>query len=88
MRHLQTTTVTRRISKGIVRRKKRNSRKLISPRVFGKLNNGIISMKVFGGIVCCKFLSETNNKRAHAWSDTPAKAYRSMLRNYHLKYAS
>lgn len=88
MRHLQTKAITRRISKGIARRKKRSSRKLISPRAFRNLYQGNISMRAFGGIVMCKFVSESKQTIAHAWSETPAKAYRNMLRNFHLKYAS
>lgn len=86
MRHLQTKANPGRNSKGIAKRRKRNLRKLISPRIFNTIHNGKINLKTFGGLVICRFTS--NDKQAHAWGEKPSKAYRNMLRNFHLKYAS
>lgn len=86
MRHLQTTAIPGRNSKGIARRRKRNIRKLISPRTFQTLHSGRISLRTYGKIVLCRFYS--HEKNVHAWGPTPAKSYRNMLRNFHLKFTS
>jgi hypothetical protein len=87
MRHLQTNVISRRISKGIARRRQLG-KKLISVRKFCEINEGRVFMRVFGEQVLCKFFSDKHQKYAHAWSSRPSKAYRNMLRNFHEKYAS
>lgn len=84
MRHQTKTVITRRNSRVIA--KQRRIRSLITPQAFAKLYQGKIKLTKESGTFFSGFTSE--DKKAHAWGHSFPRAYRNMLRNFHLKYAS
>ena len=83
MSNATNNVITRRNSRVIA--KQRRIRTLITPQAFAKLYQGKIKLSKENGIFFSGFTSE--DIKAHAWGHSFPRAYRNMLRNFHLKYA-